>query len=193
VKLVGLHDASALESPNSAPDVFDLGRSMLWILAALENPSTPIPIPPQHTQSRSGGAGGDGGIAQVGEGAAAVASTLPTAFESSHSELSSPSNFKENDCVQALWAEDGKWYPAHVLEVKPGGVYSINFDGWVEEYDFRAHQMRPPAFDERAELEKVRSYDPSLMLLLQWMTEPVQLDPSNPSNRADMMDVLRHP
>ena len=49
------------------------------------------------------------------------------------------------------------------------------------------------AFDEGAELEKVRSYDPSLMLLLQWMTEPVQLDPSNPSNRADMMDVLRHP
>ena len=46
---------------------------------------------------------------------------------------------------------------------------------------------------ERAELEKVRSYDPSLMLLLQWMTEPVQLDARNPINRADMMDVLRHP
>ncbi len=40
---------------------------------------------------------------------------------------------------------------------------------------------------ERGELEKLRSYDPCLMLLLEWMTEPDQ------ANRADMMDVLRHP
>jgi hypothetical protein len=40
---------------------------------------------------------------------------------------------------------------------------------------------------QREELEKLRSYDPSLMLLLEWMTEP------DPAHRADMMDVLRHP
>ena len=36
-------------------------------------------------------------------------------------------------------------------------------------------------------LEKIRSYDPSLMLLLQWMTE------RDSSERAVMTDVLRHP
>jgi hypothetical protein len=37
------------------------------------------------------------------------------------------------------------------------------------------------------ELERLRSYDPCLMLLLEWMTE------SDKAKRADMMDVLRHP
>ena len=55
----------------------------------------------------------------------------------------SRSNFKHNDRVQALWAEDGKWYPAQVLKVKGNGVYLIQFEGWVEKYDFHAHQMRP--------------------------------------------------
>ena len=55
----------------------------------------------------------------------------------------SRSNFKHNDRVQALWAEDGKWYPAQVLKVKGNGVYLIQFVGWAEKYDFQAHQMRP--------------------------------------------------
>ena len=41
--------------------------------------------------------------------------------------------------------------------------------------------------EEEECIESLRSYDPSLMLLLQWMTD------TNPGDRADMMDVLRHP
>jgi hypothetical protein len=43
------------------------------------------------------------------------------------------------------------------------------------------------AAETKERLEKLRSYDPSLMLLLEWMTEPKE------EGRADMMDVLRHP
>ncbi len=44
-----------------------------------------------------------------------------------------------------------------------------------------------PREELEQELEQLRSYDPCLMLLLEWMTD------NNEKNRADMMDVLRHP
>jgi hypothetical protein len=93
VKLVGLNDASKLESTDTTPDVYDLGRTMLWIAGAQ--------------------------TVQLGDVSVAGISL-------------EPSNIPVN-------------------------------------------------------LETLRSYDPSLMLLLQWMTE------SDASKRAVMMDVLRHP
>lgn len=104
VKLVGLHNADILSPVNDfAPDVFDLGRTMLWIITnhtpGKDDLPTPIPI------SKQGGGG--------------VAATLL------------------------------------------------------------------PAEEER--IQSLRTYDPSLMLLLQWMAD------RNKSNRAGMMDVLRHP
>ncbi len=54
--------------------------------------------------------------------------------------MSRPSStFKKNDRVEALWLEDGKWYPAEVLQVKP---YLIRFDGFVEEYTCTATDLR---------------------------------------------------
>ncbi len=93
MKLVGLNDASKLESTDTTPDVYDLGRTMLWIAGAQ--------------------------TVQLGDVSVAGISL-------------EPSNIPVN-------------------------------------------------------LETLRSYDPSLMLLLQWMTE------SDASKRAVMMDVLRHP
>lgn len=104
VKLVGLHNAAIFSSGQDfAPDVFDLGRTMLWIITNSKDSSGKIlaPIP----MSKQG----------VGSPPAAL---FP----------------EEEECIELL-----------------------------------------------------RSYDPSLMLLLQWMTDP------NPGDRADMMDVLRHP
>ncbi len=50
--------------------------------------------------------------------------------------------FKKNDRVEALWLEDGKWYPAEVIQVKPHNVYRIRFDGFVEEYDRPKDELR---------------------------------------------------
>ena len=50
--------------------------------------------------------------------------------------------FKKNDHVEALWLEDGKWYPAEVLQVKANNVYRIRFDGFVEEYDRPKDDLR---------------------------------------------------
>ena len=41
--------------------------------------------------------------------------------------------------------------------------------------------------DRRGMTESLRSYDPCLMLLIEWMTE------ADESQRADIMDVLSHP
>jgi hypothetical protein len=46
---------------------------------------------------------------------------------------------KKNDRVEALWFEDGKWYPAEVLQVNP---YRIRFDGFVEEYIYTKTDLR---------------------------------------------------
>jgi hypothetical protein len=101
VKLVGLHNAAIFSSGQDfAPDVFDLGRTMLWIITNSKD-AMPAPTP----------------ISKRGVCSASAAL--------------SP---EEEECIESL-----------------------------------------------------RSYDPSLMLLLQWMTDP------NPGDRADMMDVLRHP
>jgi hypothetical protein len=56
----------------------------------------------------------------------------------------SSSTFKKNDRVEALWLEDGKWYPAEVLQVKANNVYRIRFDGYVEEYDRPNDDLRVP-------------------------------------------------
>jgi hypothetical protein len=56
----------------------------------------------------------------------------------------STSTFQHNDRVEALWPEDGKWYPAQVLKVKANNFFRIRFDGYVEQYDYQAHQMRIP-------------------------------------------------
>ena len=112
VKLVGLHKASLFsEQRNFAPDVYDLGRTMLWISTirpiAADSADRSIADPPS-PMSKSP-------LASSGEAAAQAADVT-------------------KECLEAL-----------------------------------------------------RSYDPSLMLLLEWMTEPKKED------RADMMDVLRHP
>jgi hypothetical protein len=104
VKLVGLHKASIFSPDNDfAPDVFDLGRTMLWIIT---NCKCDMPAPtPISKISKQGGGGGQAALCPA-----------------------------EEQCIESL-----------------------------------------------------RSYDPPLMLLLQWMTD------SNPGDRAGMMDVLRHP
>jgi len=56
----------------------------------------------------------------------------------------STSTFQHNDRVEALWPEDGKWYPARVLKVNANNFFRIRFDGYVEQYDYQAHQMRIP-------------------------------------------------
>jgi hypothetical protein len=56
----------------------------------------------------------------------------------------SSSTFKKNDRVEALWLEDGKWYPAQVLQVKANNVYRIRFDGYVQEYDHPKDDLRVP-------------------------------------------------
>ena len=50
--------------------------------------------------------------------------------------------FKKNDRVEALWLEDGKWYAAEVIQVKPHNLYRIRFDGFVEEYDRNKMDLR---------------------------------------------------
>ncbi len=101
VKLVGLHNAAIFSSGHDfAPDVFDLGRTMLWIITNSKDAmQAPTPISKQ--------------------GVGSVSAALCPA---------------EEECIESL-----------------------------------------------------HSYDPSLMLLLQWMTD------RNPGDRAGMMDVLRHP
>ena len=56
----------------------------------------------------------------------------------------STSTFNHNDRVEALWSEDGKWYPAQVTKVLPGKMFRIRFDGFVEQYDYQADLMRVP-------------------------------------------------
>ncbi len=58
----------------------------------------------------------------------------------------SNSTFKRNQIVEALWPEDGKWYPARVVGVL-GILFRIQFDGYVEQYDFQAHQIRELVHD----------------------------------------------
>ena len=112
VKLVGLHKASLLsEQHNFAPDVYDLGKTMLWII-------TNGPIAADSTGR---------GIADP-----------PTPMSKSPLASSGQAAGQSADVTKAC-------------------------------------------------LEALRSYDPSLLLLLEWMTDPVE------GNRADMMDVLRHP
>lgn len=65
-------------------------------------------------------------------------------------------------------------------------------EGGAEVVDISRMTLDAPAQDTHEaqpvdELERLRSYDPCLMLLLEWMTE------SDKAKRADMMDVLRHP
>jgi hypothetical protein len=104
VKLVGLHNADIFSPGNDfAPDVFDLGRTMLWIIT-------------NHTPGKDD-------------------------------------------------------MPAPIPILKPGGGGGL--------------AALLPAEEER--IQSLRSYDPSLMLHLQWMTD------TNPGDRAGMMDVLRHP
>lgn len=112
VKLVGLHKASILsEQHNFAPDVYDLGRTMLWIIT-------------------------NGLIAadSAGHGIADPPSPMSKSLLDSSGQAAGQAADVTKTCLEAL-----------------------------------------------------RSYDPSLMLLLEWMTDPVE------GNRADMMDVLRHP
>jgi hypothetical protein len=118
VKLVGLHKASLLSAQhNFAPDVYDLGRTMLWIIT---NPPAPPPAP------------------------------NPLAPELAGLRIADPPS--------------------------PMSKSPLASSGAAAEQ----------AAETKERLEKLRSYDPSLMLLLEWMTEPVK-------DRADMMDVLRHP
>ena len=115
VKLVGLHKASLLSAQhNFSPDVYDLGRTMLWIIT---NPPTPPPAP-----------------------------------ESAGLRIADPPSLMSKSPLASS-----------------GGAAAQAADVTKEC------------------LEALRSYDPSLMLLLEWMTEPKEED------RADMMDVLRHP
>ena len=54
------------------------------------------------------------------------------------------STFNHNDRVEALWSEDGKWYPAQVLKVKGNGMFIIRFDGFPEKHNYQADLMRVP-------------------------------------------------
>jgi predicted nucleic acid-binding Zn-ribbon protein len=88
-------------------------------------------------------------------------------MSSSKSSLKSTPTFQVNDRVKALFHEDGKWYPAEVLEVKSNNTFRIRFDGYVEEYDFEKKNMRalgragggaaaPPAASENEEGSKCK-------------------------------------
>jgi hypothetical protein len=131
-----------LHSPHQAPDVFDLGRTMLWMANALKDDherETPFPIERPICRPSGAAVGGEGkkaAVAQAGGG-------------------------------------EGK----KVAAAQVGG----------KREDVAAAMSSNSPIQPVSALEKLRSYDPCLMLLLQWMTEPKQQD------RADMMDVLRHP
>jgi hypothetical protein len=54
----------------------------------------------------------------------------------------SSQNYKRNDHVEALWPEDGAWYPARVLQARSNGVFLIRFDGFVEKYMYPQDRLR---------------------------------------------------
>jgi hypothetical protein len=78
--------------------------------------------------------------------AAPAPAAAPPSVDSKHKEGSSDgkhgSTFKKNDRVEALLLEDGKWYPATVLEVKRKNVYLIHFDDIEGDKEYRLHDLR---------------------------------------------------
>jgi hypothetical protein len=58
------------------------------------------------------------------------------------SRSNSTSTFHHNDRVEALWPSENKWYPARVCNVLAGNLFRIRFDGFKEQYDYPADQMR---------------------------------------------------
>jgi hypothetical protein len=145
VKLVGLHKASLLSAQhNFSPDVYDLGRTMLWIIT---NPPTPPPAP---------------------ESAGLRIADPPS--------LMSKSPLASSGAAAGKAADETKERETKERETK---------ERETKERETKERETKERETKER--LEKLRSYDPSLMLLLEWMTEPKEED------RADMMDVLRHP
>ncbi len=58
------------------------------------------------------------------------------------SRSNSTSTFHRNDRVEALWPSENKWYPARVCNVLAGNLFRIRFDGFTEQYDYPADQMR---------------------------------------------------
>ena len=58
------------------------------------------------------------------------------------SRSNSTSIFHRNDRVEALWPSENKWYPARVCNVLAGNLFRIRFDGFTEQYDYPADQMR---------------------------------------------------